>query len=339
MTIDLAGILQSTARPNLEENSRYYVKRISGASAHFFGWSGEGLPVLLLAAEGTLIKEPLRLAGLEVQYSIPCDIMVSETENSTDTLTTIKCNSTIPAIQTYFVRASETIVRIVGGNPDIQQVSDAVDNLVEIFQRLSRPSTRSARGVFAELLVIHLSTSPHTAIRAWHSAAEDRFDFSIGDVRLEVKSAASRQRVHNFSFEQCVPPSGTVGVLASLFVEGSGGGLTLLELVQRIEAQLSGNEELMLKLHETVAECLGSDTADSLALRFDEELATSSYQVYTLEDIPAIRECVPGEVSNIHFRSDISRTTEADVGHLASQSAYARALLPSAYWASSQEDI
>ena len=328
MPPDLVSLLNTIPLPKPEESDRYFVRRIPDAATHFFGWSSDGLPVLLLAARGTLVREPLRLAGLEVQYSVPCEIAVSEKEHSTDTLTTVKCNSTVPAIQSYFAHASAAIVRIVGGHPDIQQVSDAVDNLVELFQRLSRPSTRSARGIFAELLVIHLGTCPHTAVHAWHGAAGDRFDFSIGDVRLEVKSTASRQRVHNFSLEQCTPPSGTVGILASLFVEGSGGGLTILELVQRIEAQLSGSEELILKLHETVAECLGSDAATSLALRFDEELATSSYQIYAIEDIPAIRDCVSSEVSGIHFRSDISRTPEADVENLALQSEYASALLP-----------
>ena len=328
MPIDLAGILESMPRPHSKDDSSYYVKRIPSTPAHFFGWSSEGLPTLLLAAEGTLIKEPLRLSGLEVQYSIPCDIAVSEGNHSTDTLTTIKCNSTVPAIQRYFVHASEVIVHIVGNDPDIQQVLDAVDNLVELFQRLSRPSTRSARGIFAELLVIHLSTSPHTAVRAWHSAPEDRFDFSIGDVRLEVKSSASRRRVHNFSMEQCIPPSGTVGVLASIFVERSGGGLSLLELVQRVETQLAGDENLIVKLHETIAESLGSETASSLEMRFDEELATSSYRIYDLEAIPAIRADVPNEISSVHFRSDLSRTLEANIDDLASKSAYAHALLP-----------
>lgn len=331
MSLEFAEILDTTPRPQLEGTSRYYVKRIPGAPAHFFGWSSEGFPVLLLAARGTLVREPLRLAGLEVQYSIPCDIAVSEDEHSTNTLTTIRCNSTDAAIHSYFAYASEVIVRIVGGNPSIQQVSEAVNNLTELFQRLARPSTRSARGLFAELLVVHLSTSPRTAVRAWHSAAEDRFDFSIGDVRLEVKSTASRQRIHNFSFEQCVPPSGTVGILASLFVEGSGGGVSLLDLMQRVEIQLAGAEDLILKLHETIAEGLGSDTASSLAMRYDEELAVSSYQVYELGAIPAIRDCMPSEVSGVHFRSDISRTPEADAGILSSLSVYARALLPSAH--------
>ena len=328
MSLQFVDILDTTPRPQPGGTSRYYVKRVFGAPAHFFGWSAEGFPTLLLAARGTLIREPLRLAGLEVQFSIPCDIAVSEEEHSTDTLTTIICNSTDAVIQHYFAHASEVIVRIVGGNPSIQQVSDAVDNLVKLFQRLARPSTRSARGIFAELLVTHLSASPQIAIRAWHSAPEDRFDFSIGDVRLEVKSSTSRRRVHNFSMEQCIPPSGTVGILASIFVEGSGGGLSLLELVKRMETQLAGDENLIVKLHETIAESLGSETATSLEMRFDEELAASSYQLYDLGAIPAIRAHVPNEISNVHFRSDISRTLEADTDDLASKSAYVRALLP-----------
>ena len=205
---------------------------------------------------------------------------------------------------------------------------DAVRRLVDLFQRLERPSSRSVTGLFGELYAIHASTSPATAVDAWHSAIDDRFDFSIGDVRLEVKASSTRQRAHSFSLEQCTPPPATLGILLSLFVETSGGGLSLLELVERIERHLDGNLDLILKLQETVAEGLGATAATALSMRFDEDLARSSLQVYELIAIPAVRDGVPSEVSQVRFRSDISRTPIADVAALIAQHQQARALLP-----------
>jgi hypothetical protein len=53
-------------------------------------------------------------------------------------------------------------------------------------------------------------------MRAWRIDDRGRFDFSDGDVRLEVKTASSRIHAHSFSYEQCNPPAGTIAVVASL---------------------------------------------------------------------------------------------------------------------------
>ena len=329
METTLVGMLDSIPRPNLGGVSRYYVQHIPGTLSHLFGWSSDGFPSLLLATEGSVVRAPLRLAGIEAYFSIQCEIALPDGQESAGTLTTIRCTSLDSADHTYFAHICESIVRIVGDKPDIRTVTDAVNHIVTLFQRLAKPSNRSVRGLFGELYLIHRSKSPFTAVEAWHSSVDERFDFSIGDIRLEVKSSSTRQRIHNFSLEQCKPPSGTVGILASLYVETSGGGLSLLELIHRIERQLDGTENLVLKLHNVIADALGAEVATSLSIRFDEELSESSIQMYELEAIPAVRDCVPDYVSRVHFQSDISHTARADAGYLAAQSRYANALLPS----------
>ena len=117
--------------------------------------------------------------------------------------------------------------------------------------------------------MIYASKSPRTAVEAWHSKIDERFDFAIGDVRLEVKASSTRQRAHNFSLEQCEPPPATRGILVSVFVETSGGGLSLVELLGGIERKVEGDIDLVLKLRETVAGTLGvhGDQGASHAVR------------------------------------------------------------------------
>ena len=331
MRASLSGILASIPTPPAPQpgdEPRYHVRPIPEATAHFFGRDSGGFPCLLLAARNTSAKAPVRLAGIGVRFAIPCRIALSDGQEATETLTTVICTSQNPVVQGYFVHVCETIVRIVGPQPTLQRVIDAVRRLVDLFQRLSRPSSRSVTGLFGELYAIHVSTSPATAVEAWRSTIDDRFDFSIGEIRLEVKASSTRQRAHSFSLEQCAPPPATLGILISLFVETSGGGLSLLELIERIEQQLDGDVDLILKLQETVAGGLGATAATALSMRFDEDLARSSLQVYELEAIPAIRDGVPGEVSQVRFRSDISRTPVADVADLVAHHRQARALLP-----------
>lgn len=318
----------SPAEAEFGEDVEYHVSPVPGFEAHFFGRDSNGSPCLLLAASDSSIKAPVRLVGIEVQFARPCRVAVAGSGETTRQLTTVLCTARDPVVQSYFAHVCEIILRIVGSEPTLQQVADAVRRLVDLFQHLARPSLRTATGLFGELYMVHVSTSPVVAVEAWHSRLDDRFDFSLGDVRLEVKSSSIRQRVHNFSLEQTLPPPTTLGILVSLFVETSGGGLSLLELVERIESQLDGNVDLMLKLQELVVEGLGSTTSTALSMRFDENLARSSLRIYRLDDMPAIRNGVPSEVTQVRFRSDISRTPVADVASLIAQYNQAGALLP-----------
>jgi len=159
-----------------------------------------------------------------------------------------------------------------------------------------------------ELFLIAASRDVRAAVAAWRSSDIDRFDFSTGSVRIDVKASGDRLRVHHLSAEQCQPPVGTIGLLASLFVEGSGGGQSLQELVATIESELTGSDDLVLKVQETIVETLGDSLPSAMGARFDDRLALSSLRFYDLATVPAVREGVPAEVSGVHFRSDLSRT-------------------------------
>ena len=113
-----------------------------------------------------------------------------------------------------------------------------------------------------------------------------------------------------------------------MYAETSGGGISLLELVEKIEEQLDGELGLILKLQETLADVLGATTAAALSMRFDEQLARHSIQIYETDAIPAPRGAIPDEVSQVRFRSDISRTPLADVDTLVSLHPHLRLLLP-----------
>jgi hypothetical protein len=64
-------------------------------------------------------------------------------------------------------------------------------------------------------------------------------------------------------------------------------------------------------------------------MRFDERLAQTSLQLYDIMAIPAIRAGVPTEVTQLHFRSDLSRTPTISLDELVRRSARISAFLPS----------
>lgn len=330
MRSGLASILDAISLPASlpEEGGQYHVKPIPGFEKHYFGWTHSGSPCLLLSAKDSSLKAPVRLAAIEVSFAVPCTISISGAEDRTETLTAITCTATDHLVQSYFAHVCETILHIVGPSPDLDHVVDAVQRLVDLFQKLSAPARRSVVGLFGELYAIYAAHSPSAAVAAWRSTVDDRFDFSVENVRLEVKASSTRQRAHDFSLEQCVPPPKTAGVLISIFVEASGGGTSLLDLTERIEELLGDNPQLLLKFQETVAEGLGSNASAALSMRFDESLAKSSLRIYELDSIPAVRAEIPTEVSQVRFRSDLSRTPPADASALLARNTKLKDLLP-----------
>lgn len=330
MRADLSSLLQETDIPISEQGNdlRYFVKPIPNFERHYFGRNSAGAPSLLLSANDRSHKAPIRLAAVEVSFSVPCNIAVVGDRTTSETLTAISCTAGDRILQGYFAHVCETLLHIVGASPSLAQIADAVQRLVDLFQKLSGPPRRTVIGLFGELFVIYSAKSPAMAVQAWRSTTDDRFDFSIARVRLEVKASGTRQRAHDFSLEQCCPPTESVGVLVSLFAEASGGGLSLLDLIERIERRLGGDPGLELKLQETIAESLGRSAAAAFSMRFDEDVARSSLQIYELGSIPAVRGKLPSEVSQVRFRSDISRVTPADRDSLANRSAHLDKMLP-----------
>lgn len=329
MASKLHDILRDIVVPKGQENGvRYYVVPVTGYENHFFGRSSSGQACLLLATARDYVRAPVRLSSIEVSYAIPCNIALTDGSDQVRTLTAIVCTDTDRAIQRYFAHVCETLIRIVGKSPSLRSVVEAVNRLVDLFQKLSRPPRKSAIGLFAELFVISMANEPKTAVGAWRNDLDDRFDFATGDVRIEVKASGNSERAHNFSLEQCTPPYGTCGLLLSLYVESSGGGTSLLDLIQRIETQIRGDSDLLIKFQETVTEGLGTHASTMLAMRFDAEIAISSLKVYLLDAVPKVPSPLPMSVSQVRFRSDLSNVPTADILALEGNSDVVTALLP-----------
>lgn len=326
MLSELFKIIESLDLPAKGSTSgpQYYVKPIPKFERHYFGKTDSAVPCLLLRSDDETVRPPIRLTGLEIFYSIPCAIEDENAIEQVQNFTVVCCTSENPQLQEYFVYVCDIVLNIVGSSPSTVQIAEAMQHLIELFQKFSEPARRSVLGFIGELFVIYASNCPDIAIRAWRNGTDDRFDFSIEDIRLEVKSSSTRKRLHEFSLEQCEPPENTIGLLVSLFVEVSGGGLSLFELIKRIETRINSDYELMMEFQSTIAESLGRDLPSALSVRFDEDLAHSSLKFYSLHDIPAIRGDIPPQISHVRFQSDV---TTVPTTNLTSNEHSSRALI------------
>jgi hypothetical protein len=332
MTARLEGLFEGIAVPEADgaEKPIYAVAPISGYESYFVGKDREGHACLLASTSDPSGRQqsPIRLENLDAQFDIRCHLRRKADVERVGTFTVIRCRAVDPEIVRYFLSVAEVIVAIAGDKPRQRELASAIHRLAAIFQRMQKPPSRPVNGLFGELFVIWRSKDASKCLSAWRLDDTARFDFATGDIRIEVKTASGRLRVHDFSYDQCNPPPGTHPVAISLFVERSPGGISLRSLIREIETRISGHPDLVLKLHEVVAATLGMSMSEALTLTFDAKLAGSSLRIYGLRDVPAIRGALPVGVSDVHFRSDISSLPALNSETLSRQNEAFSDLLP-----------
>jgi hypothetical protein len=249
---------------------------------------------------------PLKLAGIEVMFATPYEIAEPGETSVSQTLTAIICTNIDEEVTAYFANVLESLLPFMGDNPSTRQVEEAVRQLIDLFQKLRNPARRSIVGLLGELLVIKAARDTVAAVSAWRSDPNNRFDFALGKMRLDVKASSNRQRVHDISFEQANPPMKAVGLIASIWIEAQGGGESLSELLTSIEARLQGKPNEIARLRTVVADTLGGSLPQAMGWRFDSDVAQSSLRYFEATVVPAIRPPLPKGVSSARFISDLS---------------------------------
>lgn len=241
-----------------------------------------------------------------ISYDVPCTITQPSGVQEYDNFTIIKCSGADPRLFPHFLRIVSPIVIALGPRPTSAAVRRAISGLVELFQSLTAPARKSIQGVWAELFVIRQSSDPITIATAWHRFSEEHFDFAAGPERIEVKSSSNRRREHNFSLAQLTSSGPSRIVIASVFVERAGGGVSVRRVFEEVRRILSDNPALVMQFDASFYGSLGSGWSDAMDESFDWELAEESLAFFDAQTVPKVDRAIPPAVSNVRFCSDLS---------------------------------
>lgn len=283
---------------------------IPGCEPHRLGRSVGGAPTLLLVAASVESRSrrapPIELEHLAVQHDVECRIWGEDGQVEHAPFTVVQCTSADFRLRRQFLSICSSLLASLGSTPRAGEVYAAVTSLVELFRALSQPQMKSVQGLWAELFLIARASKPVELAQAWHATPEDRYDFNAGTERIEVKSAAGRVRRHRFSLEQLRPPAGASLIIASIYTERSGAGVSLAKLLSQVRAQLSATPNILMRVEELIIRTLGQGYSRALDIAFDWELACESLRFFSYKEIPRIACALPAEISEVSFVSDIS---------------------------------
>lgn len=312
------------------KNSNYYIAcPVPGYPKHRLAKDNQNHPCLLISTSSlndSMRPAPIELEHLFVLYDAECKVLRNNSLEE-KRFTVICCTEQDLSLQNYFLRICSAVISVIGKEPSRTKISNAVDKLVELFRALSQASRKSVQGLWAELLLISLSTNPEFLIKAWHQSPLDKYDFSKDNQRIEVKSSTARNREHHFSLEQLVPPLGIKVLIASIFIERVGTGISILELVGMIRSKVKSSPEILFHLDRIIGLTLGKELKTATKDRFDYQLAKKSIAFYSSEVIPCINPNLPKGVSDVHFRADLSDIPAVNKKTFKSQSGIFRTIL------------
>lgn len=305
---DLARQFTALTPPaGAKSDLRFSATPVDGHLSHRVAVDRHGLPALLIGVSDSAVAgPPMVLEHMRMQQGVDCRITEQNGTTGTHRFTIIRCTDWDPVTHEYFLRVGETVLDALGDNPRSQDVTKAIERLVQLFRALTAPPRRSVIGFWAEMFVISQARDPVPLVRAWHERPEERFDFAWLDERLEVKAASGRVRRHHFSLEQLLPVSQTRVLIASLLVERSPGGPSVGELVDATRRAVAGDAEQLFHVDEVVALTLGGTWQAAMHERFDGSLAAQSLAFFEQGAIPRPPGAMPTGVTEVKFASELS---------------------------------
>lgn len=228
------------------------------------------------------------------------------------TVALFQCRDSDRALRRYFFRAVAGLLSDLSVTPDFDEFDQGARGLIELFDSIVQPGTESVQGVWAELLLISLSTQPNELMAYWHTAPTSTYDFASAPHRLEVKSTVNQTRVHRFALEQLEVAEGGFTAVASMCLREDEDGIGVDDLVDDLVERLT--PQYKAKLRRVVATALGQRWRDAATMRFSLEDAVRGLRFFSSSDVPSV---TPGEgVSGVKFNADLANTPPLSLASL-----------------------
>ena len=303
----LYDLYLKTLDTDTEDNS-YRATSINDETPHRVGCSNEGFPMLFIECKDKQHVSDIKLSLFRVLFNRKCSLTDIENKSIIEKdFVIIQMVSDNQDLIKYFFQVIYIVMQRIPTLPSVNLLKTELSKIIEIFTAIPKFSKELVRGLWAELLVIEQSKNPEYLIKAWHEEPEGRYDFTDSDDKIEVKSTAGDQRTHIFSLEQLSPIDNSNLIIASVFVNATGIGKSIFDLMDTISSKIS-DTDCELKLSEIVLKTIGPNIEECRNFFFDYKFAVDTIQYYNSDSIPSIkREDVPADVSAVHFRSNLTQ--------------------------------
>lgn len=294
-------------QPGVSETIQLPAAQIPDRPSDYIAKGPGGVAIVLLrGSKEPMVKPPLRLRHIEVDYGSKCRIATADLAPIGGDFIAIRCTEVAAPVLELFVRTVEAILVTLPNHPTAIHTEALVSGLIELFRTLSQPPRRSIKGLWAELFVIEHSASPEAMVAAWHADGDEKFDFASEYGHLEVKATEQAVRVHEFSLGQLRPNEGAPVTIASLRLRRETGGASVLDLARRIDKRLAGKSQLRAKLWRNLAGTVGAEFDKAVDVSFSEAFAAEELRAIDAGTIACVERPLPLGVLEVRLKIDLT---------------------------------
>jgi hypothetical protein len=276
-----------------------YAEKIRGREFARIAMDNKDL-LLLLPAAGDNRFRPVRLARLLVDFRVHCQV-IDGAEALDEHFTILRVREPDELMQGIFCDVVALLLKSMNKFDDYE-LHRLVLDMVEFFKAMNGPSDSTILGLWGELFVIFHSSDPDVLGEGWHVSSMEKFDFSVQEKRLEVKTTPGPRR-HHFSLEQVRNTPGIEIMVASIIVNESQSGTNLLELLALTETKLK-TAKTREHVRRVALRTLGASySADDLR-SYDLQSAAMGIRFFPSEVVP--QPIAPHfGVSDVRFVADL----------------------------------
>ncbi|EFW82266.1 MULTISPECIES: PD-(D/E)XK motif protein [Pseudomonas syringae group genomosp. 2] len=287
------------------ESGEFFASAISTERKDFLAKGAHGEPVFLIHDASPAIYAPgVQYRYVDVRFHNLCRVSVRGVSVQ-DKFAIITCASDVPELYDIFIKCFGAVIETLPATAETKHINSVIQDVLDLFRELIKPSAIEITGFWAELFIIKISSRKFDLLRQWHNDPYERFDFSLENGFLEVKATTKTIRVHEFSLNQLRIPEDTHGLVASLLMLPSDGGIGVMDLARDIDQSISAYPDLRKKLWSNVAKALGADFSQNLDRRFDWNFSKDSFRLYSFLDIPTFSEVLDSRISNVRYAANL----------------------------------
>lgn len=227
--------------------------------------------------------------------SLECNAKVSFSNGNVENVHILKCLLRSKKEKDIFLEVAKLFV-----NDDYSDkyVVDTFNTLQNFFANKNELSDNELIGFYAELYTIYKFHDFLRIENYWQSQDRLKFDFSFTEtLKLEIKATTKENRIHHFKHEQLYSNYYDIYVLSYL-LRYDDEGLSMYELMEKIQPILAGNKDLCMRLNYIEK----NTNIDRLKdLKYNPLYTESQMRFFSAKDIPKFQEQTPAGVSKAEY--------------------------------------
>ena len=201
-----------------------------------------------------------------------------------------------------FALIASGLLASLSDRPNSHDIEKFIDSFVSMFRVTPAVERDVIKGIWGELWLLNRAEDSTTLAAAWHQSPLSLFDFSLDNMRIEVKTHEGVRPEHWFSHEQIVV-LGDSTTIVSLRIAEDAAGATIADLIESVSSEMTlpQRADLLRKVAAVLGTAFERARDDRFVLR-----GTVLNNCIKASDLPRVTIPAGAPISGVNYKIDLT---------------------------------